>query len=73
MYPLLLSGWASKNKYSMMGALRRIAQTISYEIRLALILMLVLMYSLSLRFDISIINKFYTKIEPTLASTFHEE
>lgn len=61
-YPLLLSGWASKNKYSMMGALRRIAQTISYEIRLALILMLVLMYSLSLRFDISIINKFYTKI-----------
>jgi len=37
-YPLLLRGWASKNKYAIMGSLRSVAQTISYEIRLALIL-----------------------------------
>lgn len=37
-YPLFLSGWASNRKYAITGALRGVAQTISYEIRLALIL-----------------------------------
>lgn len=50
-YPLLLSGWASKNKYSIFGALRRIAQTISYEISLALILLSILLYYAHLRFN----------------------
>ena len=38
-YPLLLAGWASNRKYSLIGALRGIAQTISYEINLALLLL----------------------------------
>lgn len=38
LYPLLLAGWASNRKYALVGALRGIAQTISYEISLALIL-----------------------------------
>lgn len=50
-YPLLLRGWASKNKYSIFGSLRRIAQTISYEISLALILLAILIYYRKLRFD----------------------
>lgn len=58
-YPLLLRGWASKNKYSIFGALRRIAQTISYEIRLALILLSILLYYISLRFDNFIFNKYF--------------
>jgi len=37
-YPLFLRGWSSNRKYGMIGSLRGIAQTISYEIRLALIL-----------------------------------
>lgn len=37
-YPLLLSGWASNRTYALVGAIRGVAQTISYEIRLALIL-----------------------------------
>ena len=37
-YRLLLAGWTSNSKYSIIGALRGIAQTISYEVRLALVL-----------------------------------
>ncbi len=41
-YPLLLSGWASVRKYAIIGRIRGVAQTISYEIRLALILIVIL-------------------------------
>jgi len=36
-YPTLLSGWASNRKYALVGALRGVAQTVSYEVRLAII------------------------------------
>jgi NADH-quinone oxidoreductase subunit H len=35
-YSLLLAGWGSSNKYSLMGALRASAQMISYELALGL-------------------------------------
>nr|YP_009517773.1 NADH dehydrogenase subunit 1 [Pseudocalotes microlepis]AQU64354.1 NADH dehydrogenase subunit 1 [Pseudocalotes microlepis]QGN66997.1 NADH dehydrogenase subunit 1 [Pseudocalotes microlepis] len=38
-YTILWSGWASNSKYALMGALRAVAQTISYEVTLGLILM----------------------------------
>nr|YP_002734916.1 NADH dehydrogenase subunit 1 [Chamaeleo zeylanicus]ABM89682.1 NADH dehydrogenase subunit 1 [Chamaeleo zeylanicus] len=38
-YTTLLSGWASNSKYALMGALRAVAQMISYEITLGLILL----------------------------------
>lgn len=38
-YPILLRGWASNRKYAMMGSIRGVAQTISYEISLALVIM----------------------------------
>lgn len=38
-YPILGSGWSSNSKYSILGRLRAVAQTISYEVRLAIILL----------------------------------
>ena len=38
-YPLLGSGWASNRKYAFIGGLRAAAQTISYEISLAFVLL----------------------------------
>lgn len=38
-YPILLRGWASNRKYAIMGSIRGVAQTISYEISLALVIM----------------------------------
>ena len=61
-YPLLLRGWASKNKYSIIGSLRRVAQTISYEIRLAIILIIILIYYFCLRIDFCIYFKSYLRI-----------
>nr|UBD07207.1 NADH dehydrogenase subunit 1 [Otophryne sp. AF3571] len=36
------SGWASNSKYALIGALRAVAQTISYEVTLALIILCVI-------------------------------
>lgn len=45
---LLMSGYASNNKYSLLGGLRAAAQSISYEIPLALSILAVIMMSNSL-------------------------
>nr|YP_009509768.1 NADH dehydrogenase subunit 1 [Aeneator recens]AXF46384.1 NADH dehydrogenase subunit 1 [Aeneator recens] len=38
-YGTLLAGWASNSKYALLGSLRAIAQTISYEVSMALVLL----------------------------------
>lgn len=42
-YPMILAGWASKNKYSVLGALRGASQIVSYEIAMGLALLSMLM------------------------------
>nr|AIT96065.1 NADH dehydrogenase subunit 1 [Microhierax erythrogenys]AIT96073.1 NADH dehydrogenase subunit 1 [Microhierax erythrogenys] len=42
-YSILWSGWASNSKYALIGALRAVAQTISYEVTLAIILLSMIM------------------------------
>nr|AAT94947.1 NADH dehydrogenase subunit 1 [Aphanius farsicus] len=44
-YSILGSGWASNSKYALIGALRAVAQTISYEVSLGLILLSVMIFS----------------------------
>ena len=50
-YSIIGAGWSSKSKYALLGALRAVAQTISYEIRLGLILLSLIIWvgSFSLR------------------------
>nr|WEL32821.1 NADH dehydrogenase subunit 1 [Pentaspinula unispinula] len=38
-YTVMISGWSSNSNYSLLGSLRSVAQTISYEVSLALILL----------------------------------
>ena len=47
-YGVILGGWSSNNKYSLLGALRSSAQMISYELSLGLSLIGVIMISQSL-------------------------
>nr|ALJ10593.1 NADH dehydrogenase subunit 1 [Pseudoeurycea juarezi] len=44
-YSILGSGWASNSKYALIGALRAVAQTISYEVALSLILLCLILMS----------------------------
>nr|BAM75095.1 NADH dehydrogenase subunit 1 [Benthosema pterotum] len=43
-YSILGSGWASNSKYALVGALRAVAQTISYEVSLGLILLSIIIF-----------------------------
>nr|AFU50264.1 NADH dehydrogenase subunit 1 [Stenurella nigra] len=38
-YSVMLAGWSSNSNYSLLGSLRAVAQTISYEVSLSLILL----------------------------------
>lgn len=50
-YGVVLGGWASNNKYALLGGIRASAQMISYELSLGLSLIGVLMISESLRLN----------------------
>jgi NADH-quinone oxidoreductase subunit H len=59
-YSIVLGGWASNNKYSLLGALRGASQMISYEVFMGLSLMGVVMLSGSFRLtDIVMAQKDY--------------
>ena len=50
-YGIVLAGWSSNNKYSLLGGLRSSAQLISYELSMALAVLGVLLSTGSLRLD----------------------
>nr|AVW86149.1 NADH dehydrogenase subunit 1 [Panthalis oerstedi] len=51
-YSTLAAGWSSNSKYALLGALRGVAQTISYEVSMALTLLGALLLFLSLNTNI---------------------
>lgn len=50
-YGIVLAGWASNNKYSLLGSLRASAQLISYELSMGLAVLGVILATGSLRLD----------------------
>nr|AML25930.1 NADH dehydrogenase subunit 1 [Staphylinidae sp. BMNH 1274219] len=48
-YTIMIAGWSSNSNYSLLGGLRSVAQTISYEVSLFLILMSYLFLILSMK------------------------
>uniref|UniRef100_UPI0030E2B5FD NADH dehydrogenase subunit 1 n=1 Tax=Stenchaetothrips bicolor TaxID=3118775 RepID=UPI0030E2B5FD len=49
-YPILISGWSSNSNYSLIGSMRALAQTISYEVSLVFIMLSTMFMSSSLSF-----------------------
>lgn len=66
-YTTFIAGWCSNSKYALLGALRGVAQTISYEVSIALILLSVLILHKTI--DLNIINQ-YTWILIILSPLF---
>lgn len=50
-YGILLAGWSSNSKYALMGSLRSVAQMISYEVSISLIILPIILLSNSLNFN----------------------
>nr|YP_009555986.1 NADH dehydrogenase subunit 1 [Myllocerinus aurolineatus]QBF03602.1 NADH dehydrogenase subunit 1 [Myllocerinus aurolineatus] len=59
-YTIMLAGWSSNSNYAMLGGLRSVAQTISYEVSLILILLSFLFMILS--FNIINLSEFQENI-----------
>lgn len=58
-YILLYSGWSSNSRYAFLGSLRSIAQLISYEVSIGIIIMSVISLSGSFNLDLIVLNQIY--------------
>lgn len=61
-YSTFMAGWCSNSKYALLGALRGVAQTISYEVRITLILLSALIVSSYMDLTIITINQYSSVI-----------
>lgn len=48
-YRIIIAGWASNSRYALIGGLRAVAQTISYEVRLAFIFLNIIVITIRYR------------------------
>jgi NADH-quinone oxidoreductase subunit H len=49
---ILMGGWSANNKYSLLGAIRSVAQSVAYEIPLLLVVLNVLMWTNSMQMSV---------------------
>nr|WMQ52860.1 NADH dehydrogenase subunit 1 [Cechenena minor] len=54
-YTVLISGWSSNSNYALLGGIRAVAQTISYEVSMALILL----SSIIMIMDLNLLSFYY--------------
>lgn len=68
-YPVLGAGWSSNSKYAILGRLRVAAQTISYEVRFAIIILspVILITCFRLSFFLKTLNWPIITISPLIA------
>nr|UEV86560.1 NADH dehydrogenase subunit 1 [Leucoma chrysoscela] len=59
-YSVMIAGWSSNSNYALLGGLRAVAQTISYEVSLAMILLSSIL--LIMDFNMLLFNLFQMKI-----------
>nr|VFU78870.1 NADH dehydrogenase subunit 1 [Proasellus racovitzai] len=71
-YALLAAGWASNSKFALLGGLRAVAQTISYEVNFSLILLsfIVLVMSFELEGFISYYKGWLGLLAPPLTAAW---
>lgn len=70
-YSLLMAGWGSANKYSLLGALRASAQVISYELALGLSLVGILLIYNTFHFTDMINAQIYKPLSYVIMGTVH--
>lgn len=61
-YGIITGGWASRNKYSLFGAMRAAAQLIAYEIPLSITLLILALYAGTLRIDQMVLQQAETGV-----------
>nr|UPL65428.1 NADH dehydrogenase subunit 1 [Sadoletus valdezi] len=58
-YGVMLSGWSSNSKYALLGGLRAVAQTISYEVSMAMIMLCFILFIFSYNFTCFMTYQYY--------------
>nr|ALO71109.1 NADH deshydrogenase subunit 1 [Pselaphinae sp. 10 EF-2015] len=58
-YSIMMAGWSSNSNYSMLGSVRSIVQTISYEVSLILIILSFLLLINSMKLIDFMLNQYY--------------
>nr|AEH21225.1 NADH dehydrogenase subunit 1 [Himacerus apterus] len=58
-YGIMLSGWSSNSNYALLGSLRAVAQTISYEVSMSLLLVNLLLFVWGFNFMDFMIYQYY--------------